>query len=467
MPLSCVERVPYGRVRADEPDIDPLTGLPRADALARWIRDAGQPLALILFDLDGLRRVNRSYGYAAGDRMLVSTAERLTRIARSEARVARLEGDRFGVLVMDAEDLADVSGLIERAFSVLAVPRQREGEELSIGVSAGVALMPWHAATASGLLVCADLALAEAKRLGGGCCRLFEESMRPARPMTASVREELARACREGEWELHYQPQVREPDGGLDGLEALLRWRHPTRGLLTPARFLPDLERDETADEVGRWVVERCCRDLTNWRRAGLTVPRVAINLFANGAGHATLRADVAAALSANGLRPQDLELEITEGVALGRHSALLDDLRLLHAAGLHIALDDFGTGFACLATLRELPITCLKIDRSFVRDLRPGSTDRAVVRAVLALGRDLGLRVVAEGVETPRQVARLTRMGCRIFQGFGYAAPLDAEAIGRLLAQGHRFAILAERNSKAVSGTADLSLKSAMNAQM
>ena len=196
MPLSCVERVPYGRVRADEPDIDPLTGLPRADALARWIRDAGQPLALILFDLDGLRRVNRSYGYAAGDRMLVSTAERLTRIARSEARVARLEGDRFGVLVMDAEDLADVSGLIERAFSVLAVPRQREGEELSIGVSAGVALMPWHAATASGLLVCADLALAEAKRLGGGCCRLFEESMRPARPMTASVREELARACR-------------------------------------------------------------------------------------------------------------------------------------------------------------------------------------------------------------------------------------------------------------------------------
>ena len=175
----------------------------------------------------------------------------------------------------------------------------------------------------------------------------------------------------------------------------------------------------------------------------------------------------MAAALSANGLRPQDLELEITEGVALGRHSALLDDLRLLHAAGMHIALDDFGTGFACLATLRELPITCLKIDRSFVRDLRPGSTDRAVVRAVLALGRDLGLRVVAEGVETPRQVARLTRMGCRIFQGFGYAAPLDAEAIGRLLAQGHRFAILAERNSRAVSGTADLSLKSAMNAQM
>ncbi len=447
MPLSCVERVPCDRVRAGAPDLDPLTGLPRGRALSRWIDEAASPAALILFDLDDLKSVNRTYGYAAGDRMLVSVAERLGRLSRSGAKTARLDADRFAVLVMNAEELADVSALIERAFSVLDGPLHPDGAELSIGVSAGVALLPWNATSPAGLLAAAELALAEAKRIGGGCCRLFEECMRPVRPMTATIREDLARACRDGEWVLHYQPQIHEPGRRLDGLEALLRWRHPERGLLSPAHFLADLERDETANEVGRWAIEQACRDLTKLRRAGLAVPRMAINLFANGTGHGTLRADVAFALHENGLSAHDLELEITEGVVLDRHEALLADLRILRANGVHIALDDFGTGFACLATLRDLPITCLKIDRSFVRDLRPGSTDLAVVRALVALGRDLNLRVVAEGVETARQVTRLTRLGCRVFQGYRYAPAMAAdELVARGVQQGP-WPVAPERN--------------------
>lgn len=406
---------------------DLLTGLANAEAFADVIAAARPgPATLILFDMDGLKRINERFGYSTGDRVLRILASRLQRGLSREGWIARIEGDRFGVLLPAALGPAEATGFVEALRSSLSAPIRHGGALVEIGVSAGVAVLPagrWP----RDALGRAETALVLAKSVGGRCVRVFDAmALRPATPRLARE-DDLMRALRQGEWELHYQPQYRLPDRHLVGAEALLRWRHPSRGLLAPASFLAQLEGHPTVREVGRWIVRQACRDLARWRGAGLDIAQVSVNLFADQLQQPTLRRTVAAALAEHGLAPADLELEITENVALDLPATVLHDLQVLRRDGVGIALDDFGTGFACLSTLRRLPVSCLKIDRSFVANLRSGSADRALVRAILALGRDLRLRVVVEGVETAEQTRRLLRMGCRIFQGHHFGRPEDA----------------------------------------
>lgn len=417
---------------ADDRGYDNLTGLSDANAFAAALAAARtQPATLMLLDLDGFKRTNLRFGYAAGDRVLRVLAGRLARFLPTQALASRMEGDRFAILYQDRMEPADASALAHRLLTLVAIPIRQRGAEIGVAASAGIASHPGDQGSFD-LLPRAQLALEEAKRAGGRCLRVFD----PAPAWRPAPADELTQALRKGQWELHYQPQYHLPDRRLAGVEALLRWRHPERGLLAPAAFLSDLERHPTMHDVGQWIVERACADLARWRGDGLAVPQVAVNLFPDQLERRTLRSDVATALGRNGLRAGDLELEVTERVVLDPAGALLNDLRALRADGVQIALDDFGTGFASFTTLRQLPITSLKIDRSFVADLRPGSTDMAVVRAILALGRDLHLRVVVEGVETDAQMRRLLRMGCRIFQGHHFGPPERPEALATDLAR-------------------------------
>lgn len=411
--------------RVDGGGRDLLTGLVDADAFALALVSAKPaPASLLLVDLDGFKSVNRRWGYSVGDRILRQVAVRLRRHLPPQALAARVDGDRFVVLLPTGFEPAEALTFGHDMLSHLAVPVRLRGIVAQIGASVGMASRS-TGHRSSDLLHQAERALCEAKRAGGGCCRVFDPLSRP-RPLPP---DDLTEALARGEWELHYQPQYRLPERRLVGAEALLRRRHPRHGLVGPSSFLSDLERHPTASAVGRWVIRQACRDLALCRREGLDLPQISVNLFPSQLRGGGLRDDVADALARNGLHPGDLELEITERAVLDPAGEPFGDLHALRRDGVQIALDDFGTGFACFSTLQHLPISCLKIDRSFVGDLRPGSTEMAVVRAMLALGRDLHLRVVVEGVETQEQTRRLLRMGCRVFQGHHFGAALSAEA--------------------------------------
>ena len=250
--------------------------------------------------------------------------------------------------------------------------------------------------------------------------------------MRRGFKDELRQATELGQWELFYQPQVRLDDRSLIGMESLLRWRHPRRGLLTPAAFLAVLETHSTAYELGAWVIDEACRQLAAWRRAGRRVPRIGVNLFAAQFAAGTLEQVVETALRRHGLTPADLEIEVTETVALRPGDHTLATLRALRTAGMHVALDDFGTGFASLTTLKQLPVTRLKIDRSFVGDIVDAPHSAAIVAAIVSLADRLGLEVVAEGVETEEQRATLVKLGCRGGQGYLFGRPVSATAPAR-----------------------------------
>ena len=406
---------------------DPLTGLANRTLLFERLREALAPVprdgrgpALLILDLDGFKDLNDTFGHRAGDEVLQELGARLTRAAGHEALVARLAGDEFAVLLPD-EDHEGAIAVALRMRDVIRVPFPVEGTEVGLGGSIGVARSPLHGTQPDDLVHAADVAMYHAKRTSTGVA-VYAPSTDVRRPDRLILRQELRHAIGAGELEVHYQPQMTS-DGRLVGAEALVRWRHPQRGLLMPHDFLQLAEESELICDLTDAVLAIALRDAARWKApaAGL---RIAVNISARDLRDPRLHRRVRRALEASGVAPTGLTLEVTEnGLATALDAA--EHLVPLRADGVRVSLDDFGTGFAPLATLREMPVDELKIDRSFVRGMDDVERDAALVGGLIRLGHDLGLTVVAEGVETRQGADHLEALDCDILQGYLIGRPL------------------------------------------
>jgi diguanylate cyclase (GGDEF)-like protein/PAS domain S-box-containing protein len=409
---------------------DQLTGLPNRaslrEDLARLL-EQDIPVAVALIDLDGFKDINDTLGHSVGDRLLVQVAQRLCE-ACGNAQVYRPGGDEFVLVLRDCRDASTMAERTHRTLRALTERCTVEEHNLFISASAGIAMAPADATTVEELLSGSELALYDAKAAGGRTHRSFEPGLRARAETRRGLDAELRRACANGEFELHFQPQVSASAEAVVGAEALLRWRHPERGLLSPAVFLDTLAESAVAPEVGRWILEDACATAARWRARHGPI-RVAVNLFPAQFRSGTLLTDVEQALAASGLPEEALELEITENIALHRDDSVLAPLRTLRARGVGIAFDDFGTGYASLSYLTRYPLTRIKIDRSFVQKISEHATreDTAIVRSIIAMGSNLGLEVTAEGVETPAQRSFLAAQGCDDLQGYLFSRPLPA----------------------------------------
>jgi diguanylate cyclase (GGDEF)-like protein/PAS domain S-box-containing protein len=411
---------------------DTLTSLPNRNALhERLAADIGRaPCSLLLLDLDGFKHVNDTLGHSFGDQLLGGVAARLSAAVGSSGLVARLGGDEFAILLSDCADPLKLDELTTRIFEELHAPFELAGQAVYVGTSIGIAMSPQDASEVEQLISSADLALYAAKSEGGGVRTFFLRAMQNRSEERHRLGRELRKALANGEFELWFQPQISLSNNTLSGAEALLRWRHPDRGLLAPQAFIEVLEESAIAEDVGDWIVERACAAAADWKQTGLGSVRVGVNLFAAQLRSGRLFSVVTSALLRHALSPAQLELEITENTVLRHNNQSTRALRKLRSLGVGIAFDDFGTGFASLSLLQRYPLTRLKIDRSFVTSVDQKAGDAAIVHAVIMMAHGLGLTVIAEGVETAEQEALLLRLGCDEAQGYRYGRPTSAEAL-------------------------------------
>jgi diguanylate cyclase (GGDEF)-like protein/PAS domain S-box-containing protein len=410
---------------------DQLTGLPNRLTLQKELGrllsgDASQKSnAIALFDLDGFKDVNDTLGHSTGDQLLIEVGQRLSDVAGDHGSVCRLGGDEFVVIIPDCGDPLLISGLVDAMLKRLAEPFKINDQVLHVGGSGGIAIAPADGDNVDELIANADLALYQAKSDGGRTFRFFLPVLRAQAQARRSLDLELRRAFAESEFELYFQPQVRLNDETVVGAEALIRWRHPERGILAPGAFIDTLGTSPIASEVSRWIIHTACEKTAAWRAAGLPLCRIGVNLFPSQLGDERLLRDIDDALRVTGLPADVLELEITENVALNFDDATA--LQKIHEKGVKLAFDDFGTGYASLSYLTRFPLTRIKIDRSFVGKITDDASDAAIVRSLIAMAHNLGLQVIAEGVETPMQAAFLLNEKCEEAQGFLYAKPLPA----------------------------------------
>lgn len=409
---------------------DLLTGLANRSGLYRRMEalllEAGE-LAVLMLDLDGFKDVNDTLGHVAGDHLLCEVARRLKRCVGADDLVARMGGDEFAILLAGVADRRRAVEQAQRCLDAVTEPILLDGSEVRVAASCGIAIAREHGLEALELVGDADLALYRAKHAGRGQVCVFAPALRDEANARRQLGTELHRAANDGEFVLFYQPQVRLHDGALVGAEALIRWLHPTRGLLSPAAFLPALESGSLAAAVGAWVLEEACAQAAYWRTHGAGDLRMGVNLFAAQLRRGDLVAQVLSALRRHGLPPSTLELEVTENIVLDDDDQILDTLTALRQAGVGIAFDDFGTGYASLSLLKKYPLTRLKIDRSFVKHVHASERDAAVVRAIVDMTRSFGLATIAEGIEEAHQADLLRGMGCEEGQGYLFHPPLPA----------------------------------------
>ncbi len=420
--------------------LDPLTELPNRALFRTRVEsalrsDPDLPSSAVMVDLDGFKDVNDSLGHAGGDAVLIVAAQRITACIRSVDVVARMGGDEFA-LFLPGVGLAHRAGEIGNLIiESLSQPIYVEGEPVTIGASVGIAMFPSHGADVQELLSSADLALYEAKAQGKQCWRMFTPDLRTLAATRRAYQSEFARALENEEFELYYQPQINLGSGALVGAEALLRWKHPEKGILTPAAFMPALETNPLAPRIGSWAIKTACVQAADWRKQ-MPAFQIGVNVFSAQFRTGTFVESVLACLAESGLPPQALELEITERTILRGRDHILCSLRTLRTLGISIALDDYGTESTSLSTLKHFPLTRLKIDRSFVDGLLTSTTDAAIIRVILYLARSLGLAVTAEGVETDAQRARLLKKGCKQAQGYFFGKPVKAAQFSELYLQ-------------------------------
>jgi diguanylate cyclase (GGDEF)-like protein len=423
---------------------DSLTGLPNRAlfldrlevAHARALR-SGSPIAVLFMDLDAFKNVNDSLGHGAGDELLVLVAGRLRRWLRPADTAARFGGDEFAILVEDL-DAANAAELVaQRILDSLSDPFVIHGQEVRVGASVGIASSA-HPGS-DDLLRNADLAMYRAKALGKGRYQLFEPGMHVAVLERLELEVDLQRALDRGEMVVHYQPIVELATKQIVGVEALARWRHPVRGMIQPSEFIPLAEETGMIHRLGQFVLEQALRDVAHWNtgvRAGAPV-RIGVNLSARQLQEPTLVGQIAAELSARGVHPGLLVLEITETVLMHDLEETVVKLQELKRLGVGLSVDDFGTGYSSLQYLRRFPLDSLKIAKSFVDGVAGPSQDAAVARAIVELGTSFQLRVIAEGIERADQDAYLLQLGCTHGQGFLYSKPVPAEQLEQLLAAG------------------------------
>ena len=420
---------------------DHLTGLPnRALLLDRLDQALGRAagregaVAVLFLDLDDFKFVNDSLGHTAGDRLLAAVGDRLRACVPPPDTIARLGGDEFVVLLADLADPRVAEGVAARIDAALDASFALGDHEVAVTASVGMALnRPEHESSID-LLRDADVALRHAKVQGRAHSVVYVPAMGAALAERVALRAELRRAMAAGELRLAYQPLVELATGRVEAVEALVRWQHPVRGLLAAGEFVPLAEETGLIGVVGAWVLEEACRQGRSWQERYLAPPVVDVNLSARQFQRPKLVEEVARALRASGLEPGYLRLEITESVVMPHGDAAVVTLRQLKGLGVQLALDDFGTGHSSLGYLRRFPLDLLKIDKAFIVGLGRDAGDVAIVQAVIGLAHTLGLRVVAEGVETGEQLARLHELGCELGQGYLFGHPAPDEAITALL---------------------------------
>jgi diguanylate cyclase (GGDEF)-like protein len=421
---------------------DNLTKLPNRvlleDRLDRAIQSANREnsrFALMFMDLDGFKTVNDAYGHHIGDLLLVEVAQRIGLNVRSQDTIARVGGDEF-VLLAGVAEPADAATLADKVLTAIQEPFQVAGRLLRVSTSIGIAIYPGDGARQDDLLTNADAAMYHAKALGRNTYCFFEASMNANVHEQLQFVQDLRSALERHELILQYQPKFIAPNGPVIGVEALVRWLHPTRGLIAPDQFIPLAEKTGLIVPIGEWVLDEACRQISEWREAGRRDWTMAVNVSALQFGHASLIQTVREALKRHALEPGCLTLEVTESTAMRDADASLRILQQLRDMGVNISIDDFGTGYSSLLYLKRLPASELKIDRGFIRDLARDTEDAAIVSAIVALGQTLNLKIVAEGVETAAQQEFLTRLGCDSLQGFLLGRPMSAEHLIEALSQ-------------------------------
>ncbi len=420
---------------------DELTGLPNRAQLYADGRKAlaaagrsGRLSALVLIDLDRFKEVNDTLGHEQGDMLLCEVAARLRDILRPADILARLGGDEFAILVRDLPHRGATAELADRIGTALARPFDLCGVGIELGASIGVALYPEHGRELSTLLQRADVAMYEAKH-GRAHIETYDPARDPYSPERLALVSELRRAIERDELVLHFQPKVAIDGGAVIGVEALVRWEHPQRGLIPPVEFVPLAERTGVIGALTRWVLDAALHQCRTWMDSGIDLP-VAVNLSGADVLDAGLSDAVAGALLRAGVPGDHLECEISEHTVLADPVRAVESLGRLRAMGVRLSLDDFGQGQSSLSYLGRLPLDEIKIDRSFVMGMSDDASDAAIVRATIDLGRGLGLQVVAEGVEDDGALAGLALLQCDVAQGFGLSRPLPADELERWLAE-------------------------------
>ncbi|SFU52772.1 bifunctional diguanylate cyclase/phosphodiesterase [Pseudoduganella namucuonensis] len=423
---------------------DTLTGLPNRSLVADRLRQAilhgernNRAVAVAFIDLDGFKLINDGLGHNAGDALLKEVAARMVGCVRRHDTVGRFGGDEF-VLVLPEQQAGDgdrpLALLLDKLREAVIRPVALEGQPVQVSCSIGVAVYPRDGGDADTLLMNADAAMYRAKETGKNNCQFYAHEMNASLEHKLALMEGLRTALAERQFRLLYQPKVDVETGRVFGVEALLRWHHPQRGVVGPDQFIPLAEESGAIVDIGEWVLLTACRQARAWRDAGLAPVTISVNVSARQFDEARLVQRVQRALERSGLEPEWLELEVTESLVMRDLRESVEKMRALERMGIALAIDDFGTGYSSLAALKSFPISCLKIDQSFVRDLDSSADDQAIARAIISLSHQLQLRVIAEGVETGAQRDFLLRNGCREMQGYLFGRPLPPEEIQRLL---------------------------------
>jgi diguanylate cyclase (GGDEF)-like protein len=423
---------------------DPLTGLPNRVLLAERVNRAvasakkqGGTTAVLFIDLDRFKNINDALGHEAGDRLLQNVADRLVRCVRRSDTVARQGGDEFVVLIEDFETPGDLTQVAEKILAEVAEPMTVYGKEFQITASVGISAFPADGEDLRALLKNADIAMYRAKEQGNAY-QFYAQQMSAHSVERLELETALRQALERDELRLHYQPKVEARTGNVTGIECLLRWQHPTLGMLQPDQVVPLAEETGLIVPIGKWALRTACLQARAWAGEGLPLLRIAVNLSARQFVSPTLLDDVMQTIAETEMNARLIEFEVTESMMMREPEEAVKLLRSLKAIGVQLTIDDFGTGYSSLAYLKRLPIDCVKIDASFVRGIPVDASDVAITETILAMSRNLGLKVVAEGVETHDQARFLEQGGCDEMQGFYFSKPLPAEGLAAYLRQEH-----------------------------
>ena len=431
----------------DQAHRDALTGLANRKlfsehldrSVARYFRRPAPTFAILMIDLDRFKAINDTYGHVAGDHLLVEVAARLSRCLRGVDTAARLGGDEFAVLIDGIDELRDARRTADRIQHALTEPIILDHREVTVRASIGLAMMDLRYLRGEELMRDADAALYRAKDAGRAQTKVFDEQLHEAVLTQLQCEQELSYAVERSELVLHYQPIYDLATDTISGFEALVRWQHPTRGLVEPALFIPLAEETGLIRSIGRWVITQACEQLAAWTRTFATPLVMGINVSAAQLAESGLATHIATQLHKHRLAPTQVDIELTESTMMRGTQNEARELAELRTLGVSISLDDFGTGYSCLSLLQTLSVSALKIDRSFVAPIGTSNEQLAVVRSIVTLAHNLGLDVVAEGVETAAQLACLRELGCRHAQGFYFSRPVDAAAATALVTSANR----------------------------
>jgi diguanylate cyclase len=434
---------------------DALTGLPNrvllddriTQAMAHADRDR-RSFALLVCDLDRFKMINDSLGHRAGDELLQEVARRLLNIVRAADTVARFGGDEFVMVGNSISGPEEAQRLGLRAIEALQVPMQIAGIDVRASPSIGVAIYPTDGTSIEVLLAHADAAMFSAKQRGRGCIQLYEHGMSAGTEHRVQLESDLHEALALEQFELYYQPKVDTQTGAARSAEALIRWVHPKRGVVSPAEFIPLAEECGLIVAIGGWVIREACRQAKVWQNDGMPALRISVNLSASQFRETNLVENIRRALDDEGLKAQYLEVELTESAVMSDPEQSIAILEQLSAMGVLVSVDDFGTGYSSMSYLRRFPIDKLKIDRVFISEIVSRPQDASIVRAIVSLAHSLGLKVVAEGVETAAQLHFVKAAGCDEYQGYLFSRPLPAAAFEKLIRESRSRDVLTEEDA-------------------